>query len=394
MKKELVILLTLALLSTGFVGCSTADVYAVTTITLGDKIKVEGGGATINGNSVTITDAGTYTITGTLTDGLVTVDSADQDVTLILDNASITNSAGPALLIKDAGRAIVTLADESNNYLKDGGASEYDAALYGCVSYMINGTGILDVYGTTKEGLVSEENLTIDGGIINITSVDDGINASSDDTSQIIINDGMVTITAGGDGIDSNGDLEINGGTIISIASAEDGNGGLDAGGALTINGGTVFASGTMLPTPDSASAQKSLMAGFDTLQDAGTRLTIKQGDTELLNTTPAQSYQAILFSSPDLIDAEEYEIYLGDTLSQTVTTDSVNSSMKSMGESQTGADGEILQGNPPARPDGETPQGDKPPADGNTQRPALPDGEMPQGGGQPPADGTTPSAI
>ena len=42
---------------------------------VGDSIAFEGEGATVNGNIVTITSAGTYSISGTLNDGQIIVDT-------------------------------------------------------------------------------------------------------------------------------------------------------------------------------------------------------------------------------------------------------------------------------------------------------------------------------
>ena len=75
----------------------------------------------MDGGTVTITAAGTYRISGTLTDGQVVVDvPGDGVVTLILDGADITSSAGSALVITDAEAAVVQLADGSQNTLTDG----------------------------------------------------------------------------------------------------------------------------------------------------------------------------------------------------------------------------------------------------------------------------------
>ena len=75
----------------------TAD---VTTIDLaGDAISVSGEGAVVNGGSVNITSAGTYSISGVLTNGQIVVETADRDpVILILNGVDITNEQAPPFM--------------------------------------------------------------------------------------------------------------------------------------------------------------------------------------------------------------------------------------------------------------------------------------------------------
>src|SRR4029079_4656382 len=63
-----------------------------TTVKLADgSSKVKGAGATVKGDVVTITKAGTYLLSGSLSDGQVTVNSVgDGKVKLVLEGADIT----------------------------------------------------------------------------------------------------------------------------------------------------------------------------------------------------------------------------------------------------------------------------------------------------------------
>lgn len=101
--------------------------------------------------------------------------------------------------------------------------------------------------------------LTIDDGVFDITSHDDGLNAAGGadgsgfggfgkgpqdtftDTSDsfIVINGGDFTVVSGGDCIDSNGDLTINDGTL-DLTCNGNGDTALDTDGTYTHNGGTV----------------------------------------------------------------------------------------------------------------------------------------------------------
>ena len=87
---------------TALTGCASAapDVNAeqtaaaAATITLnGGSASVQGKGAAVQGTVITISDAGTYRITGTLDDGQIVIDAGKDDaVTLVLDNADISCS--------------------------------------------------------------------------------------------------------------------------------------------------------------------------------------------------------------------------------------------------------------------------------------------------------------
>lgn len=296
-------------------------------------------------DGVLISAAGTYTISGTLEDGMIHVDVADGAVELVLNGVEISNSKGPAILFTNTSDAVVTLTEGTTNSLSDGGDSDYDGALYSTGTLTIQGDGNLDVTGNAEEGIASEMHLNIDGGTIHVTSKDDGLNANNDGVSIITINGGYLHIEAGGDGIDSNGALTINGGTVIALSSLTDANGGLDADGDVTITGGTVIATGEKLSTPTTSSSQKSIIIDFGSTQQAGNLVSIQQEGNQLLNFAPALTYRCLLYSSDDLAEDVSYDVYSGGsasgdhvdgvyemgtytagTLAESVTTDSISS--------------------------------------------------------------------
>lgn len=318
MKKKILsafVLLTAILL---FPGCSNSseqgtDTPSATTITLGETVTINGQGAEADGQLVTIASGGTYILTGTLSNGQVVVDCAEQ-VTLRLSGVAITNAQGPAILIQQAAEAQIELADGSENILTDGADADYDAALFSCVSLTLDGSGQLTVIGNNQEGIASEENITINGGTYRITSADDGINASHDGASVITINDGYLTISADGDGIDSNGSLVINGGTIITMSALTDLSGGIDTDGDFIINGGTLLATGAVNTQPASQSTQAALSFNFKTTQAAGTLVQITADDQTLLAASPEKAYQTLLYSSDRLTADGSYSVYSGGT--------------------------------------------------------------------------------
>lgn len=80
------------------------DESGATAITLSGTSATVSGGASESGGVITISAAGTYVITGTLSEGRVIVDAKGQDVTLVLNGASITGRLRLERPRRDAGR--------------------------------------------------------------------------------------------------------------------------------------------------------------------------------------------------------------------------------------------------------------------------------------------------
>lgn len=335
MKKVLSAMLVLTML--GMVACSSNTTTTTTTqittqaaatnsdysgnqtqITLSNSgIEVEGEGATVQDNKVTITEGGTYTVTGTLTNGNLVADAAGEDVNIILKDASITNSSGPAVLIEDAQNALITI--EGDNTLQDGGAAEEDGALYGKVSYTIDGAGNLTVDGAVEEGIASEMHLTIEGGNITINAKDDGINANNDGISEITINGGSLYIVAGGDGIDSNGSLTINGGTVVTQGALTGGDEGMDADGTIAINGGTVLSTGAQMSSI--SGSQTTISYSANNQIAAGSTISIRLNGEEIFTTKLGSAAQVILYSDANIQENTDYELYVDGSMMGTMNS-------------------------------------------------------------------------
>lgn len=158
----------------------------------------------ISENTVTITDEGTYLLTGTLTDGMIIVEAEDTDkVRVVLKNVEVSNSQSAALYVRSADKVFVTTAEGTENYLKNGGTytaideNNIDAAVFSKSDLTLNGTGKLTVTADAGHGIVSKDDLVFTGGIYEITSASHGICGKD----SIRIADGSYKITAGKDGI-------------------------------------------------------------------------------------------------------------------------------------------------------------------------------------------------
>ena len=210
-----------------------------------DGITGETAGVAINGQTVTITEEGTYVFSGTLSEGQIVVDADDAKVQIVLDNVDITCATNAAVYVKSAEKVFVTLAEGSQNTLRN--TDEYvtiddnniDAVIFSKSDLTLNGTGSLTIVSAEGHGIVSKDDLKITGGTYDITAAGhalsgkdsvriadgtfiltaekDGIhteNADDEEKGYIYIADGDFTITSDGDGMDASNIVQIEDGTF------------------------------------------------------------------------------------------------------------------------------------------------------------------------------------
>lgn len=204
----------------------------------------------IDGQNVTITQAGTYQIAGTLDDGALIVESAENaKITLVLGGVSIKNSTGAAIQISTADDVTIELAEGTTNVLQSGEevdiatATESEEASGGALQskadLKIKGKGSLTVLGYLNNGIHCTKDLKIKNGNISVTALGHGIKGKN----SVTVSGGTVTVTSGKDGITSDeteneekGFVTIEDGEII-ITSAGD---GVSAETTLTVTGGVI----------------------------------------------------------------------------------------------------------------------------------------------------------
>lgn len=204
----------------------------------------------IDGQTVTVTQAGTYQIAGTLGDGALIVESAENaKITLVLGGVSIKNSTGAAIQISTADDVTIELAEGTTNVLQSGEevdiatATESEEASGGALQskadLKIKGKGSLTVLGYLNNGIHCTKDLKIKNGNISVTALGHGIKGKN----SVTVSGGTVTVTSGKDGITSDeteneekGFVTIEDGEII-ITSAGD---GVSAETTLTVTGGVI----------------------------------------------------------------------------------------------------------------------------------------------------------
>lgn len=214
-------------------------------ITLSDAgVAVDSPAVRAEGGIVTITDEGTYVLTGSLSDGQIAVDAGDGDkIWLVLSGASVTCSDSAALYVKQADKVFVTLAEGSQNALATTGEfaaiddSNIDGAVFSKADLTFNGTGALSVSAVYGHGIVGKDDLVFTGGSYDIAGAGHGIQGKD----SVRIAGGSYTIASGKDGVHAEnaddaalGFLYVAGGTFQITAGTD----GLDAAASLQIEGG------------------------------------------------------------------------------------------------------------------------------------------------------------
>lgn len=225
---------------------SEYDESSAVKITLnGSSAVVSGSGANISGSTVTITSAGTYIISGSLSDGQIVIAASDSDkVQLVLNNAEINCNTSAAVYVKSADKVFVTLPAGTTNSL--GGGTEYvqtddntvDGVIFSKSDLTLNGTGTLKIDADYRHGIVTKDTLCITGG----TYVIDAVKTCLAGKDGIKILDGSFTLTSGSKGLNSGNDDDAEEGSIyiaggtFTIKSEDD---SIHADGSCIIAGGT-----------------------------------------------------------------------------------------------------------------------------------------------------------
>ena len=250
---------------------------------------------------ITITNEGTYTLSGKLNHSVI-VDS-DGEVELILNNVEITTEKTATIIGLNGTKLIITLKENTTNSLTDNGNSEYDGCIFSNIPLEFNGEGKLTVNGNQNEGegiATEAQPIVFNGGTYIITSNDDGINAGGDGNT-ITINDGVFYIDASGDGIDSNKNLVINGGTIFVMGSDIGGDSGIDTDEGYIINGGTVIAIGTDMIELPNENSQNTLAFTLNETIEKNTIISLMKDDEEIISFKPTKSFKTLIISSDEL---------------------------------------------------------------------------------------------
>ena len=220
------------------------DATGATVITLtGDGASISGSGAyTVDGN-VVISNAGYYEVSGTLTDGYISVDAYDSSkVFILLGGVEINCSDDACIRVDQADKVFLTLAEGSQNSITSGSSYNEtalndgtDGAIFAHDDLTINGSGSLAVTAQYMHGIAANDDLVITGGTITVTAAADAIHAND---GYFYLESGTLDMTAADDAIHTTGDITMVGGDV-TINTGDD---GIHSDAGVNISGGTILA--------------------------------------------------------------------------------------------------------------------------------------------------------
>ena len=281
------------------------DEGSATVILFSDSSAIVSGiGANVTGTDIVINSKGVYLIRGSTSDGSVYVDAGkNNEVQLVLDGVELTNSDGPAIFIKSGSKVTVTLAKDKTNKLSDGESynlledgSTVDGAIFSKSNLIINGEGTLILNGRNAHGIVSKDELSITGGVIDVTAAGSGICGKD----ALKITNAQISVNAGADALKSDNDVDEGCGYVyikdgsFDLTSVND---GIQAFGVVSIEGGNFKIRSTATLSTDSAKAIKG-----------GSNITIKGGNFDI------DAEDDALHSNGDIyISGGEFSIISGD---------------------------------------------------------------------------------
>ncbi|MEV4282532.1 carbohydrate-binding domain-containing protein [Actinoplanes xinjiangensis] len=284
-------------------------------------------GVTIDGATVTITAAGTYTISGELA-GQIVVNAPDATVTLILDGAEITSSTTAAIAATAVKELVVQLADGSTNTLSDASTyaddADVNAALFSGGDLTVTGDGGLTVTGNGNDGIASKDGLLVVSGTIAVTAKDDGLRGKD----YVAVTGGTITVTAGGDGVKADntedadsGYVSVSGGTVTVTSDGD----GVDAATDIAVTRGTlsIKAGGGHTVEPADDTSAKGLKSGVITVLEGGT-VTVDASD-DAVHTDGAVHFNGAkvsVASGDDGVHAEGAQIIDGGSLEVTAAVE------------------------------------------------------------------------
>ncbi len=258
------------------------DASKAVAITLnGSSIACSSKAVTVADNKATITDEGTYVISGKLNDGMIAVNAGETDkVQIVLSGVDITSGTSAAIYVINADKVFVTLADNSKNTLANGGSfvavdsNNIDAAVYSTQDITFNGNGTLTVKSPAGHGILTKDDLVFTSGTYNVTSALRGLDAND----SVRIKDATISVNSGKDAVRSQnvddatkGFLYMQSGTLKLTSTGD----AISTSAYLQIDNGKVNIKTT---SSDTTVSTKALKSDTDVILNGG-EITIDAAD-------------------------------------------------------------------------------------------------------------------
>lgn len=285
-------------------------------------------------STVTISEEGTYVLSGDLS-GMIVVDAPDTaKLQIVLNGVKVTSTTSAALYVREADKVFVTLAENTENTLENGGTFEsiddnnIDAAVFSKQDITFNGSGSLTVTSPVGHGIVSKDDLVITGGSYTVNCASHGLDANdsirivnaslniragkdalhaenNDDASLgfVYLESGSYVLNAEGDGISAGSTLTVKdgsytitagGGSVNGSQASSDNYGGFMGGGMMGGGmmrpdgmGGQPRTTSTITSTTEDSASMKGLKSGTGMTLSGGS-FTIDSADDGIHANTSA----------------------------------------------------------------------------------------------------------
>ncbi len=311
---------------------SGGTLTVVSTGEAGKGISVDGN-VNITGGVINISTSGngaTYTNTESVTDSYAATGiKADGNINILGGQVTVTASGSAGKGISADGTLTIGDADNSPVVNVTTTGAKFYVSGYGENADYANPKAIKSVGDLTVnngqitvkcaqdggEGLESKATLTINGGLIEAETYDDGINASTN----ITINGGKVYCnSSGNDGIDSNGTLTVTGGLVVSSGTREPEEGFDCDDNTFTITGGVLVGTGGGSSTPTTSTCTQNSLLYSASLSGKLIHIEDASGNTVLTYQVPSKYNNSVklLFSDAALTQGTTYTVYTGGTIS------------------------------------------------------------------------------
>ena len=180
----------------------------------GDSATASERAVSVEGGTVTILTGGVYVLTGSLDDGQIVVQArGDEKVQLVLNGASVTSSRSAAILVNQADKVFVTLAEGTVNTLSSLAFEdeEVSAVITSCDDLTFNGAGTLVIDSPAGSGIDGKDDVKFASGTYVITAAGRGVDAND----HLLIVHGDFTVTTEGTAFRANHEEEDLGGVIV-----------------------------------------------------------------------------------------------------------------------------------------------------------------------------------
>lgn len=212
----------------------------------GDSADCSSDAVQISDSTVTITEEGTYLLSGTLNDGMIIINTdKSEKVQLVLDSVTIHSETSAPIYVLQSDKVFLTQTEGSTNTLSNGGTftaideNNIDAVIFSKDDLTLNGSGTMIITSPAGHGIVSKDSLKFTSGSYDINcashavsgkdevsvanadftivSGKDGVHAENTEDSSLgfsYIQSGTFQISAEGDGISTSSCIQIDDGSF------------------------------------------------------------------------------------------------------------------------------------------------------------------------------------